>query len=1246
MKKITLFFAAFCLISSALAQSPAGINYQTIIRGADGQTLSDTELTLRLTIRVGAVDGDVVYSETHDVVSNTFGLVNLIIGIGQPETGQFSEIDWGANSHFLETAVDLVGTGEFEVLGLAQFQSVPYALHAGQTGDTTKWQKDENIVYYNQGQVGIGTSQPDSSSILDLNSTTQGFLPPRMTNEERDSIPNPAPGLIIFNLNTHCINFFNGIEWVEYGRDPMDTFECGQVFTDPRDKQQYRTVQTGEQCWFSENLNYGNKINATTSQTDNEQVEKYCYDNSPANCLEYGALYQWDEMMAYDTVEFTQGICPDGWHLPNQAEWQILFDTYGGANHAGGELVSSGTSGFDALMNGKYETATNFSKKGDLSTFWSSTGIPGATGTGFDIENGNPLVNTSNAPVLNAYGVRCLQGLPNRADPNLKVIDTTVYNLISDSLELIQGIYRYEVFGSRKAKDIIVADNIVVGTEDAGYLRKVDESTIAGNELTLTTSGADMEDAFVEGEFDFGSDLTGEKGPAYSFTRVIYTAPGVEISPSKDGFHYEFTDVELYSGNNITASIPQGHVTLDPAFEFEFKFKNKKVKKLAFYADETLFENSVDVLVEATGQTGNLTDKELAKIKKYLVYVVPSIPPIPIVIVITTKLRAVFSYNFDAAFSATTGYTNTNYLTFGMKYEYSNWQKIWEVNKSTELHPFVWDGNVALTQNLKIIPEISIEFFGVAGPYFNLPLWENLETNLALPEWNYDASLDLGLNGKIGAEITIFGKTLASYNKELFGFEKNLYSTPYELELISGNNQTGNVNSQLSEPLLIKVTDSKGLSYVPVMVHFSVETGEGSLSEEDVWTDENGFAETYWSLGNVEGEQLVNVYVVKADGINISGSPLTFNAIAGGGNLPVADFTATPTSGAAPLTVNFTDQSTSTPTNWLWDFGDGNSSTMKNPEHTYQDEGDYTIELNVMNLYGGGYAVKENYINVTSGGNLPVADFTATPTSGAAPLTVNFTDQSTNTPTSWLWDFGDGNSSTMQNPEHTYQDEGDYTVELNVMNLFGGGYAVKENYINVTSGGNTGEPCPGIETIEYEGQVYNTVLIGDQCWFAENLNYGTGNSWCYDDDPAYCDTYGRMYDWETAIGVCPGGWHLPSDEEWKILEGTVDSHYGVGNSVWDGQGWRGLDAGLNLKSTSGWNNNGNGTDQYGFSTLPGGYRDANGYFVGQGNTGSWWSSDESSTNRAWLRGLDCSLDQSSRYNYYKVSGFGVRCLRD
>ncbi|MBN1479284.1 PKD domain-containing protein [candidate division KSB1 bacterium] len=165
---------------------------------------------------------------------------------------------------------------------------------------------------------------------------------------------------------------------------------------------------------------------------------------------------------------------------------------------------------------------------------------------------------------------------------------------------------------------------------------------------------------------------------------------------------------------------------------------------------------------------------------------------------------------------------------------------------------------------------------------------------------------------------------------------------------------------------------------------------------------------------------------------------------------PSAAFAGSPTSGNAPLTVSFTDQSTGSPTSWSWDFGDGGSSTVQNPSHIYDTEGTYTVELTVSNSCGSDIETKVNYISVSEAPcDPPVANFSGSPTTGTAPLSVNFTDQSTNSPTSWSWNFGDGGTSTAQNPSHTYTAVGTFTVSLTATNGCGSDTETKTNYITV-----------------------------------------------------------------------------------------------------------------------------------------------------------------------------------------------------
>ncbi|WP_292373866.1 MULTISPECIES: PKD domain-containing protein [unclassified Methanosarcina] len=166
---------------------------------------------------------------------------------------------------------------------------------------------------------------------------------------------------------------------------------------------------------------------------------------------------------------------------------------------------------------------------------------------------------------------------------------------------------------------------------------------------------------------------------------------------------------------------------------------------------------------------------------------------------------------------------------------------------------------------------------------------------------------------------------------------------------------------------------------------------------------------------------------------------------------PVAAFSASPTSGKAPLKVTFTDKSTGSPTSWKWSFGDGKSSTSKSPAYTYSKAGKYTVSLTVKNAAGTNTKTIKNYITVKTAPVKPIAAFSATPTAGKAPLKVQFTDKSTNSPTSWKWSFGDGTYSTAKSPAHTYSKKGKYTVSLTVKNAAGSNTKTISGYVIVKS---------------------------------------------------------------------------------------------------------------------------------------------------------------------------------------------------
>lgn len=161
---------------------------------------------------------------------------------------------------------------------------------------------------------------------------------------------------------------------------------------------------------------------------------------------------------------------------------------------------------------------------------------------------------------------------------------------------------------------------------------------------------------------------------------------------------------------------------------------------------------------------------------------------------------------------------------------------------------------------------------------------------------------------------------------------------------------------------------------------------------------------------------------------------------------PSANFIATPKAGDPPLTVQFNDISQGSPTTFLWSFGDGVTSTERNPVHTYYTPGAYTVSLLVSGPYGSDRKTVDRFITV---GTPPVAGFVATPLGGQAPLSVQFTDLSTGGPTSYAWNFGDGLGSVEQNPAHIYTTPGTYSVSLSVTNSFGSNSKILSDYITV-----------------------------------------------------------------------------------------------------------------------------------------------------------------------------------------------------
>ncbi len=283
-----------------------------------------------------------------------------------------------------------------------------------------------------------------------------------------------------------------------------------------------------------------------------------------------------------------------------------------------------------------------------------------------------------------------------------------------------------------------------------------------------------------------------------------------------------------------------------------------------------------------------------------------------------------------------------------------------------------------------------------------------------------------------------------------------------------------------SAPLTVAFTDSS--------------TGGPTSWAWDFGDPGSGVANTSTSRNPSHVYAADGTYTIKLTATNGSGSDTkTRTGYVTVATAPTADFSGSPTTGNAGLNVSFTDSSAGGPTSWAWDFGDpgsgvANTSTSQNPSHAYAADGTYTVKLTATNTNGSTSKTRTNYITV---GTKPVADFSGSPTSGNGPLTVNFSDASTGSPTSWAWDFGDpgsgaGNTSAAPSPSHLYSADGTYTVKLTVSNTSGTDTRTRTGYIMVGTA-----PTAAFTATPTSGSAPLTVSFTD-------TSTGSPTSWSWD----------------------------------------------------------------------------------------------------------------------------------------------------
>jgi len=403
-------------ITSVMAQTPNQFKYQAVLRDASGNILANQNVKVDIAILQGSASGTSVFSETHNVTTSAQGLINLNIG----SVSDLSVVDFSADTYFVQITVD--GT----IMGTSQLLSVPYALtaknvetvHFSQITDKPTTISDYGITDAFDGSYANLTNKPDLTVYATKN----------MNNENITNLAEPV------NAQDAATKAY-----VDTLKARIDALETQMVLNNgvtDIDGNHYPIVKIGNQIWMTENLRVTKYPNGTAIPYITDSVEwgnlpndntgdAYSFYNNDKT-IGYGALYTYAAAIgddwAYDNVT-GQGVCPDGWHLPTDAEWAELIDYLGGSAIAGAKLKEAGTmhwsspntgatneSGFSALPGGyRFNGSGSFYGIGLFGNYWSATEINSSETWVRAIDYNLEAINRHNNSKAFGFSVRCIK---------------------------------------------------------------------------------------------------------------------------------------------------------------------------------------------------------------------------------------------------------------------------------------------------------------------------------------------------------------------------------------------------------------------------------------------------------------------------------------------------------------------------------------------------------------------------------------------------------------------------------------------------------------------------------------------------------------------------------------------------------------------------------------------------------------------------------------------------------------------
>ncbi len=817
------------------------------------------------------------------------------------------------------------------------------------------------------------------------------------------------------------------------------------------------------------------------------------------------------------------------------------------------------------------------------------------------------------------------------------------------------------VTSTEKIQNLKVGQIIVSGrTENApnGYARKITEIENNGNSITFHTVQAGIDEVYKELSIDTKIEVDYEnfkpihsRGSGKSSKSEPFRPIDLDYNASTNKFEigtvlYDADGDYNTENDQITYEGSLQIVENSSSFIFNIRPGTQKIFHLSNEM-ELKTEHSLGI---STSLSLNEERFEIAKI--------PLTMTLPTSFVINAYLKLTMGIEGNITGSISLDYEAALNTIAALSYDETNgWIHPNAASFNSETS---FDGNVEMELKPSLSPGLAIEFVqynnASAGVYLNAYVKFHAEPDEILNiNWDFGYGLEL----EAEAEVSV----LNTFIDVDFGLV--IWERPYQI-LYQGIYYLSSINNMIPENTATVATKSITFSWesnnfiIPATYQIFLGTTEsnmdivGETTENHFELNENLENNTYfWKIVavNTGGSTIISQsnlqsfdYIYIEDTPTVTTTPIeniTETAASSGGNITdeggsdiIERGVCWNTTPNPTIANNFTNDGTGT--------GSYTSSLTNLSTATL-----YYVRAYARNNEGTAYGNQEQFSTSGGSNNPPTASFTVNPSSGSTSTIFSFdglacTDPED--PTSDLqvrWDFdGDGNWDTdwdyNKTESHQYNSENTYATKLEVKDSEG----LTDQYTkNITVSNDAGL---GTFTDPRDGQTYNTVTIGNQIWFAENLNYEMGDSWWYDNNNSNGDIYGRLYTWVAALNACPSGWHLPTDDEWK----TMEMYLGMSQSETDNIGWRGTDEGEKMKSTSGWGSNYNGTNSSGFNALPGGYFNGNDwFFTSISGLGYWWSSTETS-GTACNRSLYYNGSQVNRNFSYKSFGFSVRCIKD